>query len=221
MTVILLTVNRINYSDISIRGLTMNDPKPGRGSDQFPLRFPDGMRERIKQRADQNSRSMNAEMIDMLSNALDGRWDELVALSRQLEQAKAESASLKNDLAALKETVLDKQQIIDLQDRALVDERRKTQKLGIDHEHVLWEIVANAGEVPDQLVLMADIQLLKYEGDPEWELSSAEEHALSDPFSDSAKAVISRRVERVRGRYEKAMRDWSQISKRLSKSKEK
>ena len=36
----------------------MTDKKPGRGSDQFPLRLPPGMRDRIKQEADVNGRSM-------------------------------------------------------------------------------------------------------------------------------------------------------------------
>ncbi len=34
----------------------------GRDSDKFMLRFPDGMRERIKLAADANGRSMNAEI---------------------------------------------------------------------------------------------------------------------------------------------------------------
>lgn len=45
----------------------MSDKKPGRGSDQFPLRLPDGMRERIKVAAEANGRSMNAEIIERLT----------------------------------------------------------------------------------------------------------------------------------------------------------
>jgi plasmid stability protein len=37
-----------------------------RGSEQFMVRFPDGMRERIKMAADENGRSMNAEIIHRL-----------------------------------------------------------------------------------------------------------------------------------------------------------
>lgn len=44
----------------------MSDMKPGRGSDQFPLRLPEGMRERIKDRAEKNGRSMNAEILAVL-----------------------------------------------------------------------------------------------------------------------------------------------------------
>ena len=39
----------------------------GRGSDQFVLRLPEGMREQIKQAAEQNGRSMNAEIVGRLS----------------------------------------------------------------------------------------------------------------------------------------------------------
>ena len=38
----------------------------GRDSDKFMLRLPDGMRERIKESAEKNSRSMNAEIVHAL-----------------------------------------------------------------------------------------------------------------------------------------------------------
>lgn len=38
----------------------------GRNSDQFSLRFPDGMRELIREMASKNGRSMNAEIIFQL-----------------------------------------------------------------------------------------------------------------------------------------------------------
>lgn len=40
--------------------------KPGRGSDQFPLRLPPGMRDQIKRIAEENGRSMNSEILDVL-----------------------------------------------------------------------------------------------------------------------------------------------------------
>lgn len=48
----------------------MSDKKPGRGSDQFPLRFPEGMREKLKEEAGKSGRSMNAEIIHRLANSL-------------------------------------------------------------------------------------------------------------------------------------------------------
>lgn len=43
---------------------------PGRGSDQFIIRFPEGMRDRIAMMATVNSRSMNAEIIDRLEKSM-------------------------------------------------------------------------------------------------------------------------------------------------------
>ncbi len=42
--------------------------KAGRGSDQFMVRLPEGMRERIKRAADRNGRSMNAEVVATLEH---------------------------------------------------------------------------------------------------------------------------------------------------------
>ena len=44
--------------------------KAGRGSDQFPLRLPDGMRDRIKESAEAAGRSMNAEIVLRLERSL-------------------------------------------------------------------------------------------------------------------------------------------------------
>jgi hypothetical protein len=42
----------------------------GRGSDQFVIRFPEGMRDRIAKLAAANGRSMNAELIDRLEKSM-------------------------------------------------------------------------------------------------------------------------------------------------------
>jgi hypothetical protein len=42
----------------------------GRGSDQFLIRFPEGMRDRIAKLAAANGRSMNAELIVRLEQSL-------------------------------------------------------------------------------------------------------------------------------------------------------
>lgn len=44
--------------------------KAGRGADQFPLRLPEGLRDRIKRHAEENGRSMNSEIISLLETAL-------------------------------------------------------------------------------------------------------------------------------------------------------
>ena len=47
----------------------MNEKSTGRDSDKFMLRFPDGLRDRIKAEADENKRSMNAEIIARLESS--------------------------------------------------------------------------------------------------------------------------------------------------------
>lgn len=43
---------------------------PSQMQDKFNLRFPDGMRDAIAERAKQNGRSMNSEIIQILQDAL-------------------------------------------------------------------------------------------------------------------------------------------------------
>lgn len=44
---------------------------PSRGSDQFVLRFPAGMRDKIREVAERNGRSMNAEIIARLAETME------------------------------------------------------------------------------------------------------------------------------------------------------
>jgi Arc-like DNA binding domain len=51
--------------------MARKDPKrPGRGSDQFVLRMPDGLRTKIARLAKANGRSMNSELIDRIEKSL-------------------------------------------------------------------------------------------------------------------------------------------------------
>lgn len=54
----------------------METPKPERApqlADKYVLRMPDGMRDRITELAKANNRSMNAEIVLILQQALDAR----------------------------------------------------------------------------------------------------------------------------------------------------
>lgn len=44
---------------------------PSQTQDKFTVRFPDGMRDEIAKRAEENGRSMNSEIIQMLQFAMD------------------------------------------------------------------------------------------------------------------------------------------------------
>lgn len=74
----------------------MTELRPGNGADQFNVRFPPGMRDRIKLAADRNGRSMNAEIIATLAehypppradvSSLDGLIHYLISGDGQDEQ---------------------------------------------------------------------------------------------------------------------------------------
>lgn len=55
------------------KGSIMTNNTVGRGSDQFSLRFPDGMRDELKEVAKANGRSMNAEIIARLEDYNDSQ----------------------------------------------------------------------------------------------------------------------------------------------------
>lgn len=51
--------------------INMKSPKTGRQSDQFTLRFPDGMRARVKKIAERNRRTTNAQLIFLIEQGID------------------------------------------------------------------------------------------------------------------------------------------------------
>lgn len=57
--------------------------KAGRGADQFPLRLPNGMRDQLKQSAEANGRSMNAEIVARLEATLEGKPFEGATVMRE------------------------------------------------------------------------------------------------------------------------------------------
>ncbi|MUZ63473.1 Arc family DNA-binding protein [Agrobacterium vitis] len=60
--------------------------------DQYIIRFPDGMRDRLKQEAAENNRSLNAEIIHRLEQSFatlpDLDEDDLQAILRQIDVVK-------------------------------------------------------------------------------------------------------------------------------------
>ena len=65
----------------------------GRGSDQFVIRFPEGMRDRIAKLAAANGRSMNAELIDRLEKSM-GDSDNLKNLEMEVAELWTKVAEL-------------------------------------------------------------------------------------------------------------------------------
>jgi hypothetical protein len=74
--------------------------RPNRGSDQFIVRFPDGMRDEIARKAEENGRSMNAEVIARLGASFEEvlTWEGMVQVSKRMEAAASAFEQLFFDL---------------------------------------------------------------------------------------------------------------------------
>lgn len=68
----------------------MPQDTPSRHLDQYVVRFPDGLRDRLKAEAKRNNRSLNAEIIARLESSLDGTTD----FQRLFDQGEAIKALL-------------------------------------------------------------------------------------------------------------------------------
>lgn len=76
----------------------MSDQYPSRELDKIVLRLPDGMKERIRRAADENGRSVNAELVTLLDRtypadtAIDDCINMIAAIiSRKPEEARADA----------------------------------------------------------------------------------------------------------------------------------
>lgn len=90
---------------------------PSRGSDQFMLRFPEGMRDQIREEAERNGRSMNAEIIARLESSLARRPDDKDAYKFLLEEVRDErkylidlTNELSNQVGQIKRMIIDPRQ---------------------------------------------------------------------------------------------------------------
>lgn len=74
--------------------------KAGRGADQYMLRFPPGLRDRIKAAAEDHGRSMNEEIIRTLEKeypepwSLDQRFGDLAALMRAFRSVRGHEKAI-------------------------------------------------------------------------------------------------------------------------------
>ncbi len=93
---------------------------PSRTAEQFVVRFPEGMRNRVAEAAKANSRSMNAEIVARLQASFEPATDD--SLKQKVEQANAELDALielriqKIDAAAKRIADREHQRIIALLD---------------------------------------------------------------------------------------------------------
>ncbi|MEL4885727.1 Arc family DNA-binding protein [Pectobacterium betavasculorum] len=69
----------------------MSEKFPSQTQDKFTVRFPDGLRDAIAERAKANGRSMNSEIVQILQDAIDSSVDE------EIERLKKESEKVNSD----------------------------------------------------------------------------------------------------------------------------
>ncbi len=72
---------------------------PSDKQDKFMLRFPDGMRDRIRDEADANGRSMNAEIVHRLRQSLG--MDEVAELSGMAERMGSQADAITHTMGKL------------------------------------------------------------------------------------------------------------------------
>ncbi|MDE3818775.1 Arc family DNA-binding protein [Sinorhizobium meliloti] len=105
--------------------------KAGRGADQFMVRLPEGMRDRIAASAEHNGRSMNAEVVARLENSFSSNVDPK-ALSDAFAIAEDMRARLENQWNYLQEV-----------ERKLLDERKQIgeqlREKRAELAHHIWE----------------------------------------------------------------------------------
>lgn len=71
---------------------------PSQMQDKFNLRFPDGMRDAVAERAKSNGRSMNSEIVQMIEDALSGAPAVAIGSHKELvERYRALAKSLHED----------------------------------------------------------------------------------------------------------------------------
>ncbi|WUR14713.1 Arc family DNA-binding protein [[Empedobacter] haloabium] len=81
---------------------TEKTPRNPQTADKYIVRLPDGMREKISEIAKSNKRSMNAEIVSMLQQAMDDRASSVAGASLDID---ALAEALASKLAArLKDT---------------------------------------------------------------------------------------------------------------------
>lgn len=156
-----------------------------RGSDQFMVRFPDGMRDRIKELADEHGRSMNAEIIHRLELALsEDIWERQKFI----------------DTLNFKQHIIDKQLHILFEQTAIASSLRKEagyeRALRIASEEVaaaLSGAILASDQTPHQLKQIA-ASILTRRGE------------VPDVDFDAAKTAVARRV----GDKDEVSSDWEE-----------
>ena len=103
--------------------------KASRGSEQFPLRLPDGLRDRVKEKADANGRSMNAEIIAAIESTIDLPDLSASDLRKMLDEERAIGAQVSKVMEELFAIVDDYRRVNDNARSQLIEKARLVSSL--------------------------------------------------------------------------------------------
>ena len=174
----------------------MAESRPGRGADQFIVRFPDGFRERIKEVADKNGRSMNAEIVDLIGKALDG-------------EAGPERAELQAIIERQNQHILDQGKAIEhlsntikFQNTSIEVLQEQLEKSVEFPTSILRRILDYIDEIPASLVIWADENLRILDLDSDWVENEDEEDVILRPNAPENRKKVLERVKEARARHQ-------------------
>jgi len=151
----------------------VSEKKPGRGADQFPLRFPEGMRDEVKRLADEDGRSMNTKLIELLDFALKNSGLNIDEILQNLADQRAEVVRL----------------------RKLITQE---QDLATS---VLWHVLGYIDEIPPELTVWADNMLNILDPDSDWE--DRPDNVVDYPLAPENKEAVRARVLDAKRRRER------------------
>jgi len=114
------------------------DPYPSEAADRYIVRFPDGMRDRLKKKAEENRRSLNAEIVQRLAWSFETAADTLrLELTDELWNALEADASA-NDLTIYEHAVQILQSAVGNQSER-ASQFRQAQRVASEKENILEE----------------------------------------------------------------------------------
>lgn len=154
----------------------------GRGSDQFNLRFPDGMRERISHEADKSGRSMNAEIIARLSFTLDGNLGDREELNRTIARYQK---YLKEHTHQLVRVLTEKNSIA-----YALDNIKESNRQNIIFLETLCNFILNDPSSPDNLKRFARESLYSIEVHNEENEGSPSAHKMVDTDKELEEIIL-------------------------------
>lgn len=178
----------------------MKSARPGRGSDQFPLRLPDGMRERLKAEAEKNSRSMNAEIVDRLEQALADAGPSKSELGEIIDRQNQYMQDQQSTIKTLMETAQFQKQTIE-------DMSRQARSEGDLAIGILRHVLGYIDKIPPSLTVWADQTLRILDENSDWSENAEDEDVILRPSAPEHRQKFEQMVRDARQRHDAYMNE--------------